>query len=165
MSAVPFDHSSTAHQGDLDVDQRPGPTTARAGQPVPAAQPWAGQDVQRYPVVPGNGGQYGPPGGFGNQYGNPGPPAPRGVVAAKTPGIAVLLSFLWLGAGHLYAGRTGAGVAFMATNFFLVLFFLFIPLIAWLIAPVVWVPLFVVAAVTASGAVRAHNARWGITGL
>ncbi len=142
--------------------------------PPPTPQPWSGQDVQRYPTVSGNGTQYGPPGPFGNQYGspgpfgnqygNPGPPAPRGVVAAKTPGIAVLLSFLWLGAGHLYAGRTGAGVAFMAINFFLV-FFMFIPFIGWLIAPVIWVPLFVVAAVTASGAVKAYNARWGITGL
>ena len=137
--------------------------------PPPTPQPWPGQDLQQYPVVPGNGGQfgsqYGHPGPFGNQYGNPGPPAPRAVVAEKTPGIAVLRSFLWLGAGHLYAGRTGAGVAFMVTNFFLVLFFLLIPLIGWLIAPVIWVPLFVVAAVTASGAVRAHNARWGIAGL
>ena len=133
--------------------------------PPPTPQPWSGQDVQRYPVVPGNGSQYGHPGPFGNQYGNPGPLAPRAVVAAKTPGIAVLLSFLWLGAGHLYAGRTGAGVAFMVTNFFLVLFFFLIPLIGWVIAPLIWVPLFVVAAVTASGAVKAHNARWGITGL
>ncbi len=97
--------------------------------PPPTPQPWSGHDFQQYPVVPGNGGQlgsqYGHPGPFGNQYGNPGPHAHRGVVAAKTPGIAVLLSFLWLGAGHAYAGRTAAGVVFMVTNFFLVLFFLF----------------------------------------
>jgi len=144
---------------------------------TPTPQPRSGPS-QPYPVVPGNGGQrrsqYGQPGPYGGAYGNPGPyggpygnpgfQAPHGVVAAKTSGIAVLLSFLWLGAGHLYAGRTGAGLAFMVTNFFLVLFFL-IPIIGWLIAPMIWVPLFVVAAVTASGAVKAHNARWGITGL
>jgi TM2 domain-containing membrane protein YozV len=136
------------------------------GNPYPPTtpQPWSGHS-QQHPVVPGNGGQFGQPGPFGNQYGQPRAPGAQGVVAAKTPGIAVLLSFLWLGAGHLYAGRTGAGVTFMVANFFLVLFFLFIPLIGWLIAPVIWVALFVVAAVTASGAVKAHNARWGITGL
>ncbi len=67
------------------------------------------------------------------------------------------MSFLWLGAGHLYARRTGAGVAFMVTNFFLVPFFLFLPLIGWLIAPVIWVHLFVVAAVTASGGRSKHT--------
>jgi len=143
----------------------------------PTPQPWSGPS-QQHPVVPGNGGQFGRqhghpgpyggpysnPGPYGGPYGNPGFQAPHGVVAAKTSGIAVLLSFLLLGAGHLYAGRVGTGVAFMLTHFFLVLF-LFIPFIGWLLAPMIWAGLFVVAAVTASGAVKAHNARWGITGL
>jgi TM2 domain-containing membrane protein YozV len=61
----------------------------------------------------------------------------------KSVGVAVVLSLLWLGAGHLYAGRTGTGVALAIFNGFLVLLGLtfigmFIALPLWLLsAPVV----------------------------
>lgn len=66
-------------------------------------------------------------------------------VAAKTPGIAVLLSLLWLGAGHLYANRNATGVILAIAELFLVLLsftvvglFLTVPI--WLVAtPIVMV--------------------------
>lgn len=39
----------------------------------------------------------------------------------KSAGVAVLLSFLWFGAGHLYAGRVGAGVALAIYDFVLLM--------------------------------------------
>lgn len=145
----------------------PGPT-GPYGEPGPYGGPYANPGPTGGPYGspgPYGGGPYGVPGPYGGgPYANPGPPAPRAVVAAKTPGIAVLLTFLWLGAGHLYAGRTGTGVALLVTNVFL-LILLAVPLVGWVLAPVLWVPLFVLAAVSAAGAVRAHNARWGVTGL
>ncbi|MGY2002805.1 hypothetical protein [Blastococcus sp. SYSU DS1024] len=91
-------------------------------------------------------------------------PQPAAVVTAKTPGIAVLLSLLWMGAGHLYAGRIGPGIGFMTTGFFLWILW-FIPLIGWVVAPLLWLPLFIVAACTAANAAREHNARWGVARL
>lgn len=88
---------------------------------------------------------------------------PQVVVTAKTPGIAVLLSFLWLGAGHLYAGRTTTGIMFMVANFMLVLVS-FIPF-AFLVTVPIWIVLFIAAALTAHGAAVAYNQRWGIARL
>ena len=92
------------------------------------------------------------------QHGYPYPPAPVVVVPLKTPGIAVLLSFLWLGAGHLYAGKIAAGVVLMVVDFFVVLI-AFIPFVGWILAPLLWVPLFIVAAITSTVAASNHNAR------
>jgi TM2 domain-containing membrane protein YozV len=86
---------------------------------------------------------------------------PAAVVAVKTPGIAILLSFIWLGAGHLYAGRTGLGLGLMAVNLFLLLF-LMIPLIGWVLSPLAWIGLFIYAAISSNNAVKQHNARWGV---
>ncbi len=65
-------------------------------------------------------------------------PNPYAVRAPKSAGIAVLLTFLWIGAGHLYLDRMGTGLALMAGHFFIgfFLFFLFFPLgfVAWLAA-------------------------------
>lgn len=88
------------------------------------------------------------------------PPQPVVVVPAKTGGLAVLFSFLWLGAGHLYAGRTVAGVVYLFTN--LVLWLLtFIPFAAFVTVPI-WFVLFVVAAATSHAACTAHNRRLGL---
>jgi hypothetical protein len=38
-----------------------------------------------------------------------------------------------------------------------------IPLLGWILAPMIWFPCFIVAAISASAAVKTHNARWGIT--
>lgn len=35
---------------------------------------------------------------------------PPSLVRARRPGVAVLLTFLWLGAGNCYAGQVGLGV-------------------------------------------------------
>jgi len=87
---------------------------------------------------------------------------PTAVVSLKTPGIAVLLSFLWLGAGHLYAGRTGVGLALIAIDLVLILL-LMVPLIGWVLAPLGWLGLFIYAAISSSNAVKQHNARFGVT--
>jgi TM2 domain-containing membrane protein YozV len=87
---------------------------------------------------------------------------PAAVVAVKTPGIAVLLTFLWLGAGHLYAGRTTTGLALLGVNVFLFLL-LMVPLIGWVLAPMAWIGLFIFAAISSAGAVKQHNARYGVT--
>ncbi len=98
------------------------------------------------------------------QVAPPYPPQPFGqpqaFVPAKTPGVAVLLSLLWLGAGHLYAGRTTTGIIFMVVNFFLALVSL-IPF-AFLLTVPVWFGLFIAAAITSHGAAVAYNERLGI---
>ena len=47
------------------------------------------------------------------------PIAPQRRGQPKSAGVAVLLSFLLLGAGHLYMGRTGAGIALIVLDVFL----------------------------------------------
>ena len=121
-----------------------------AGQPCPRCAtpaPYAGPAYQpmSYPAP------YAPMGGPGTPYppmpyqGGPYPPAPYQPVAypvrpAKSPGIAVLLTLLWIGAGHLYLDRVGTGLALMGAHFFVgfLLFFIFAPLgfVAWLAAVV-----------------------------
>ena len=77
----------------------------------------------------------------------------------KSPGIAVLLSFLWLGAGHLYAEKVGTGVVLLIWNFLLVVLgFTFVGLIVafplWLVsAPIVMI--------LASSAANRFNERHG----
>ena len=88
---------------------------------------------------------------------------PAAVVPVKTPGIAVLLTFLWLGAGHLYAGRTTTGLALLGLNLFLFLL-LMVPLIGWVLAPLGWIAAFIYAAISSSSAVKQHNARYGVAG-
>jgi TM2 domain-containing membrane protein YozV len=74
------------------------------------------------------------------------PPAPMPVRAPKSAGVAVLLTLLWIGAGHLYLDRVGTGLVLMAAHFFVgfFLFFLFAPLgfVVWLAAAIgcsIWV--------------------------
>jgi TM2 domain-containing membrane protein YozV len=89
------------------------------------------------------------------------PPQPMvHVVSAKSPGVAVLLSFIWLGAGHLYVGRIGLGIAIMVFEFFLVLFSL-IPF-SWFLTVPVWLIAFVLIAINVSNEAKAFNARNGI---
>ncbi|MDP9406859.1 MAG: hypothetical protein M3P95_02950 [Actinomycetota bacterium] len=45
-------------------------------------------------------------------------PLPR---SARSAGIAVLLSVVWIGAGHLYAGRTDLGAALLVYHMVLLL--------------------------------------------
>ena len=48
------------------------------------------------------------------------PAAPALPRSFRSVGVAVLLSVVWLGAGHLYAGRADVGAALMAYNAVLV---------------------------------------------
>jgi len=82
------------------------------------------------------------------------------VVNAKSPGVAVLLSFIWLGAGHLYVGNIGLGIGLMVFDFFLILVSL-IPFAMILTVPV-WLIAFVFIAINVSNAAKAFNARNGI---
>ena len=82
------------------------------------------------------------------------------VVSPKSAGVAVLLTFLWLGAGHLYNGKVASGVTLMVVDAFLVLLFL-VPIIGWVLAPMIWIPLFIVSAITANNAANDFNRRIG----
>jgi TM2 domain-containing membrane protein YozV len=76
-------------------------------------------------------------------------------VATKSAGIAVLLSFLWPGLGHLYIGQIGAGVALICAELGMVMFsFLIITLI---VTVPVGVALLVVAATTAASAAQNYR--------
>ncbi|MEZ0165492.1 hypothetical protein AB2L27_12055 [Kineococcus sp. LSe6-4] len=108
-----------------------------------------------------------PPPGPLQPYGQ----APRPVVPvpAKTPGLAVLLSFLWLGAGNCYAGQVGLGVTFIVAQVVCA------PIAAFLAALTagfslvltvpVWIAAFAVSAATGYARCRAHNAALGIRGF
>ena len=81
----------------------------------------------------------------------PGPP----VVSEKSAGVAVVLTLVWLGAGHLYLHRTTPGVLLMVLHVFLwLLLLLFFPLgfIGWLAA-------FIAATVSCSSIANEENAR------
>ena len=110
---------------------------AAPGPLVPAAAPYAGG-----PVLP------------------PHPQQMVHVVNAKSPGVAVLLSFIWLGAGHLYVGNIGLGIGLMVFDFFLVMVSL-IPF-SWILTVPVWMLAFVFIAIHVSNAAKAFNARNGI---
>jgi len=91
------------------------------------------------------------------------PPAagpPVVVVAAKSAGIAVLLTLLWLGAGHLYAGKIGAGIALVVFDF--VLFLLALTFVGALVAIPIWIVTFAIAAFLSANAVSDFNRRNGI---
>lgn len=94
----------------------------------------------------------------------PAPPPGYGgtvrLVTAKSPGIAVLLSFLWLGAGHLYVGQIGAGIALIVLDFFLAL--LSFTVFGLLISIPVWLIAFVIVAILAARAAKDFNYRNGI---
>ncbi len=90
----------------------------------------------------------------------PAPSMALGGVAAKSPGIAVLLSFIWLGAGHLYAGQVGLGVALMVFDAFLVL--LAFTLIGLIIAVPLWLISAPIVMVLAYSAAKRFNERNGI---
>jgi TM2 domain-containing membrane protein YozV len=87
------------------------------------------------------------------------PPVPV-LVAAKSPGLAAFLSFLWLGVGNLYAGQTALGVVFLLVNIPLII--LGWTVIGMLVAFPVWLVVVIVSMVTASQAASEYNRRFGI---
>jgi hypothetical protein len=82
------------------------------------------------------------------------------VVSPKSSGIAVLLTFLWLGAGHLYAGRVTTGVVLIVTD--LILWALSFTLILAIITIPVFVILLIISAVLAAQAAKDFNYRNGL---
>ena len=108
--------------------------------------------------APGSYGPYPPPGYGPVQYN-----VQYTVVSAKSGGVAVLLTFLWLGAGHLYLGRTTPGVLLLVLHFFLI-FLLVIPILGWVLGFLGWVAAFIGASVSCSSIATEENARmqhWG----
>ena len=81
-------------------------------------------------------------------------------VSAKSPGLAALFSFLWLGAGHAYVGRIGPAVAFAVVNLFLMI--LCFSLIGLILAVPVWLVLAPIAMLLAASAAKDHNRRFGL---
>lgn len=87
------------------------------------------------------------------------------VVPVKTPGLAVLFSFLWLGAGNCYAGQVGLGVALIIAQVvcaplaaILASFTLGISL---LVTVPIWIVAFAVSAITGYNACKEHNRSLG----
>ena len=91
-------------------------------------------------------------------FGYPG--APVRVVAAKSPGVAAVLS-IWLGVGHLYVGVNGLGFCLLGFYLFLCLMS-FIPVL-WILTIPVWFVAFVFTAMNASKAAHDVNRRNGIS--
>ena len=85
---------------------------------------------------------------------------PNGTVAGKTPGIAVLLSLLWLGAGHLYCNRTTTGIVLAICDLILLIIFL-IPF-GFMVAVPIWLVATPIVMVLAAQTARDFNARNGI---
>lgn len=83
-----------------------------------------------------------------------------GFVTAKSPGIAILLSLLWLGAGNVYAGQIVLGIVLMVVD--IPLAFLAFTLVGLVIAFPVWLILVVISIVVATQGVKSFNERNGI---
>ena len=84
---------------------------------------------------------------YAQQSGTPAGPYPMAVqylTPPKSAALAVFFTFLWLGMGHLYVGRIGAGIAFALID--LVLVFLAFTGIGFIVAFPLWCLLFIIAA-------------------
>lgn len=88
-------------------------------------------------------------------------PHPVVIVAApKTPGLAVLLSFLWFGAGHLYANRTATGVVLVIIDCLLLC--LAVTGVGLVIALPVWVVMAPIVMALSASAAADYNRRNGL---
>ncbi|WP_018505846.1 hypothetical protein [Parafrankia discariae] len=70
----------------------------------------------------------------------------------RSAGLAVLLSFLWPGLGHLYVGRVGVGIALLCTELAMVVISLTV--IGLIVAVPVGIIVLVAAAATAGPAAQ-----------
>lgn len=61
---------------------------------------------------------------------------PPPTMQEKNPGLAALASVIWTGAGQIYNGELGKGIALMALMFVSVIFMFFI--IGFLTTPLIW---------------------------
>lgn len=80
------------------------------------------------------------------------------VVSEKSAGVAVVLTFLWLGAGHLYLNRTAPGVLLMLLHVFLWLL-LVVPFLGWALGFIGWIAAFIAATVSCTSIAAEDNAR------
>lgn len=64
----------------------------------------------------------------------------------KSAGIAILLDFLWLGAGQIYLSRVGTGICLAALEFFL--WVLAFTVVGSVIAVPIWLVTFICAAIS-----------------
>jgi TM2 domain-containing membrane protein YozV len=102
---------------------------------------------------------YGPPQPGGPGYGYPGAGyPPYGLVQRKSAGVAMLLSWLWLGAGHLYLGRIGPGLALAGLCFVCVI--LDLTILGAVLGVPVWLAGFVYCLVSCSAEAGRQNAAW-----
>jgi TM2 domain-containing membrane protein YozV len=66
-------------------------------------------------------------------------PNPAAMRAPKSAGVAVLLTILWIGAGHLYLDRLGTGLVLMGAHLVVGFFLLFLfpfSFVIWLAAAI-----------------------------
>jgi TM2 domain-containing membrane protein YozV len=84
----------------------------------------------------------------------------QGVVPAKSPGIAALLSFLWLGAGHLYTGSVAAGVILLICDG--LLFLLSLTGVGLIVTVPVWLIVTPIVMILAARSASNFNQRNGI---
>lgn len=85
-------------------------------------------------------------------------PVSRGLVSPKSPGLAIALTILWLGAGHFYAGRSDTTAILLAVgNAVLWALFLFC-----LVGILGWIPLVIWASIDARSSAIAYNRRHGL---
>jgi hypothetical protein len=78
------------------------------------------------------------------------------LAAPKSTAVAILLNFLWLGAGNLYAGQVGLGIVLVCIDFFLVLSSLLV--ITLIVTVPLWFVFFIVALLASTSAVDSYNA-------
>ncbi len=84
----------------------------------------------------------------------------QATVPAKSPVIAVLLSLVWFGAGHLYANQPAIGIGLFIYGAFLGL--LAITLLGLIIAVPLWLISAPIVAATAASAANGFNRRTGV---
>jgi TM2 domain-containing membrane protein YozV len=146
VRAIEGEHVSGYQQGPSE--------DGRSWQDPHAQQPW--------PPAP-------PPPNAGMapyQQSQPYPPQNRIVVVpVKTPGLAVLFSFLWLGAGNCYAGQVGLGVTLIIAQVVCAPLSAILASVtlgfSLLITVPIWIVAFVVSAVTGYSACTEHNRSLG----
>ena len=82
------------------------------------------------------------------------------LVTAKTPGIAVLLSMLWFGAGHLYANKAATGVILMMVD--AAIGCIALTGLGLIVAVPVWIVMAPIVAALSAQATKDYNRRNGV---
>lgn len=128
--------------------------------PSPGGLPYAGGQAASAQAPTGSGQMqpYGgpqPPVPYGRQT-YPPPPNPNAAAIAilgrKSAGLAAVLSILLVGAGQMYAGHVGRGIAFLCASIFS--YFLMFVVIGFITTPII----FIWALVDAVNLASRHNA-------